>query len=88
MLANRYAVSGSLARQRMQFDQLKRREFMALAGGAIATCAARAQQRGMALIGYVRSESFEDTAQRMIAGFREGLKETGYIEGHCAAVGP
>jgi putative tryptophan/tyrosine transport system substrate-binding protein len=40
----------------------------------------------MPLIGYVRSESFDDTAQRMIAGFREGLKEAGYIEGQNVAI--
>jgi putative ABC transport system substrate-binding protein len=42
--------------------------------------AARAQQPAVPVIGYLRSESFDGTAQRMIADFREGLKEGGYID--------
>ena len=40
----------------------------------------------MPVIGYLRSESFDGTAQRMIAGFREGLKEGGYINGQNVAI--
>ena len=67
---------------------IRRREFVTLISGAVATwpVVARAQQPAMPLVGYVRSETFDETAQRLIVGFREGLKEAGYIEGHNVAI--
>ncbi len=66
---------------------MKRREFISLIGGTAAAwpLAAGARQTPMPVIGYFRSSLF-DGAQHMVAGFRQGLKEAGYIEGQNVAI--
>ena len=61
---------------------MRRRKFLTLVGGTAATwsLAARAQQPSMRVIGFLGTTTPEDFASR-VAAFREGLKETGYIEG-------
>jgi putative ABC transport system substrate-binding protein len=68
----------------MQFDQLKRREFMALAGGAIATwpLAARAQQTNSKRVAVIMGFAEDDEVwQAYLASFRQSLQELGWTDG-------
>jgi putative ABC transport system substrate-binding protein len=67
------------------FD-LRRREFIALLGSAATwPLAARAQQPAMPVVGFISPVSPDGYSERL-RGFRQGLKDTGYVEGENVAI--
>ncbi len=65
---------------------MNRRELMLLLGGAMtAGRALRAQQKAMPVIGFLHS-ALPGPAAPSVAAFRQGLSETGYLEGQNVAV--
>ena len=69
----------------MQFDQLNRRNFITLLGGAAAwPVAARAQP--MPIIGFLSAYPQDSFAQHILAAFHRGLNELGYFEGRNVAI--
>jgi len=70
----------------MQLDRLKRREFFTLLGGAaVWPLAAHAQQPATRVIGYLSGVSPDGDTERVRA-LRQGLKETGFVEGENATI--
>ena len=65
---------------------MKRREFISLLGGAAAwPVAARAQQPELPVVGFLHPATPDTFADRLRA-FRQGLKDTGYVEGESVAI--
>ena len=68
---------------------MRRREFIALLGSGVAgwPLAARAQQSAMPVIWFLSTYLSSDAfAQRFLAAFHQGLKQTGFVEGQNVTV--
>ena len=71
----------------MQFNQLRRRDFITLLGGAAAaswTVPLHAQQ-GMPVVGFINTGSPE-SVPFLVTAFREGLKQASYVEGQNVTI--
>jgi len=70
-------------RKHGRYWPVKRRDFITLLGGAAAAWppAARAQQPGVPVLGYLNYGSPTSENPSRLTGLRRGLNETSYVEG-------
>jgi putative tryptophan/tyrosine transport system substrate-binding protein len=81
-----YAATESLAGQKMQFDRTNRRRFITLLGGAAAAWPLVARTQPVTPVIGVLSTRAPGEDTHLLAAFRQGLKEAGYVEGQNTAI--
>jgi putative ABC transport system substrate-binding protein len=69
----------------MSVQQIARREFIAALGGAAAWPVAARGEQPTPMVGFLSSRSLDDSAP-LVAAFRGGLGETGFIESRNLAI--
>src|SRR5215471_7758903 len=65
---------------------MRRRELLLMATAMMGTRTARAQQKGIPIIGYLSTFSAPQTLTSWAVSFRQGLSETGHVEGQNFAI--
>ena len=67
---------------------MRRREFITLLGGAAAAwpLAGRTQQPSVPVVGFLHSQSLDTTVADRVREFRQGLKNSGYVERENVAI--
>src|SRR5262245_8128948 len=64
---------------------MRRREFIGLVGAAAAWPVAARAQQAVPMVGFLRSSTLTDSTT-FVTAFRQGLKESGFVEGQNVAI--
>jgi putative ABC transport system substrate-binding protein len=83
------AASPRRDRARRRGDRVRRREFISLLGGAAAATwpgFVSAQQSAVPVVGLLRTGTVANLPQDRVTAFRQGLKESGFVEGQNVAI--